>query len=170
MFIQTEKYTIRAWQKNDAESLAENANNIRIWNNVRNFFPYPYTKKDAKAFIKEALKKKRCEDFAIVVENRAVGGIGFVPGYDIERLNGEIGYWISEDFWNKGIMTNVLKDTVDFIFRNTEIIRLFTLVFEFNEGSMRVLEKAGFKKVAILKKAAIKNHKIINMHYFELLK
>jgi len=170
MFIQREKYSIRQLQIEDAESLTRNANNINIWNNVRDYFPHPYSRQDALDFINFTKQKKRIEDFAIVIDNQAVGMAGYVPGTDIERLNAEVGYWIGEEYWGKGIMSSVVKDVINYIFEKTEFIRLFAPVFEFNKASMKVLEKNGFNKITILKNAGIKNNKIIDLHYYELLK
>ena len=166
---QQTQYTLRTWQTDDIPSLAENANNINIWNNVRDYFPHPYTQKDAEEFISFVLQKPNTEDFVIEVNNKAVGGIGFVPQHDVERLNAEIGYWLSEKHWHKGIMHNAVKDAIEYIFANTEIIRLFATVYEYNKESMRVLEKVGFQKLTVLSKAAIKNGRLIDMHYYELL-
>lgn len=168
--IKRESYSLRRWRPTDARRLPRHANNIKIWNNVRDHFPHPYTEKDAKAYIAMVLKEKTPSNFAIVINNEAVGGVGYIPGKDIERLSAEIGYWLSEEYWGKGIMSHVLKDITTYIFANTEIIRLFTCVFDHNAASMKVLEKNGFRKVGILKNAGIKNGRIIDMHYFELLK
>ncbi|NDW18502.1 N-acetyltransferase [Dysgonomonas sp. 216] len=163
-------YTIRPWQMSDIESLARNANNINIWNNVRDYFPHPYDEEDAKSFIKMASGKNPIQDFSIEVNGKAVGGIGYIPGFDVERINAEIGYWLGEEYWNKGIMGNAIKDMVDYIFENTDIIRLFASVFDFNLASMQVLQKNGFRKLTIFKNAAIKNNKVIDLYYYELLK
>ena len=168
--IEKNNYIIRNWEQKDTPFLAENANNTNIWNNVRDRFPYPYSEKDANNFINFASGKEEAQDFAIIIEGKAAGGIGYVPGTDVERLNAEIGYWLGEKYWGRGIMTDVVKNFADYIFNNTDIVRLFAPVFEFNEPSMRILEKAGFEKLAIFKNAAIKNKKIIDMHYYELLK
>ena len=170
MLIQREKSTIRQLEISDAPSLAKNANNINVWNNVRDYFPHPYSEQNALDFINFARSKKVIEDFGIDISGEIVGVAGYVPGVDIERLNAEIGYWIGEDHWNKGIMTSVIKDIIEYIFENTQFIRLFAPVFEFNHASMRVLQKNGFNKIAILKNAGIKNNKIIDLHYHELLK
>lgn len=163
-------YSLRKWELSDIESLSQNANDIEIWNNVRDGFPHPYTTDDAKAFISSTTRKKRIEDFSIIVDNKAVGGIGFVPLTDVERLSAEIGYWIGRPYWNKGIVSSALNNVIEYIFKNTEIIRLFASTYEFNIASAKVLEKAEFRKVGILRKAAIKNDKIIDMYYYELLK
>lgn len=168
--MKQEDYALRRWKLTDTRRLAEHANNIKIWNNVRDYFPHPYTERNAEVFIKTTLQDKIPCDFAIVVNEEAVGGIGFVKGKDVECLNAEIGYWLGEKYWGKGIMSRALKDVIDYIFTTTDIIRLFTCVFEYNHSSMNVLEKVGFKKIAILHKAAVKNGQIIDMHYFELVK
>lgn len=170
MKIEREKYILRQLNINDADSIAKHANNINIWNNVRDYFPHPYVKQNAIDFITFVNQKESIEDFSIVVDGNAVGMVGIVPQTDVERVSAEIGYWLGEDYWNKGLMTNVVLDVVDYVFNNTPIIRLFAPVFEHNIASMRVLEKAGFQKIAVLRNAAIKNNKIIDMHYHELVK
>jgi len=164
------EYYIRPWKMTDSRRLTENANNIKVWNNVRDYFPNPYKESDAKSFIKRVQSKNRVEDFAIIVNDEAVGGIGYIQGTDIERLNAEIGYWLGEKYWGKGIMGRALGDIINYIFSNTEIIRLFTSVLEYNIASMKVLEKNGFRKVGIQTKAAIKNNKIVDMYSYELIK
>lgn len=170
MIIKREKYTLRQLSINDADSITMHANNINIWNNVRDYFPHPYARQNAIDFITFVNQKENVEDFAIAIDGNVVGMAGIVPQTDVERVSAEIGYWLGEDYWNKGLMTNVVIDIVDYVFNNTPIIRLFAPVFEYNTASMRVLGKAGFKKIAILKNAAIKNNKVIDMHYHELVK
>lgn len=164
-------YQLREWKLSDKDSLAENANNINIWNNVRDYFPYPYTIEDGEQFINMVLSKEPpCTDFTIDVEGKAVGGIGIVLNSDVERISAEIGYWLGENYWNRGIMTNAVKEMVDYAFSHFPIKKLYAPVFDFNIASQRVLEKAGFEKEAVLKQAAIKNSKIIDFHYYGLIK
>jgi len=168
--IQREEFLLRPWQPDDAISLAENANNIHVWNNVRDGFPHPYTVEDGINYINMTLKQPYIQNLAIVVDGKAVGGVGIIPQSDVERFNAEIGYWIGESNWNKGIMTEVVKAAITYFFSTTDIIRLFACVYEYNIGSMRVMEKAGFRKVGIMEKAAYKNDHFVNFHYFEILK
>jgi len=168
--IQREEFLLRPWQPDDAISLAENANNIHVWNNVRDGFPHPYTVEDGKSYINMTLQQPYIQNLAILVDGKAVGGVGIIPQSDVERFNAEIGYWIGESYWNKGIMTEVVKAAITFFFSTTDIIRLFACVYEYNIGSMRVMQKAGFRKVGIMEKAAYKNDRFINFHYFEILK
>jgi RimJ/RimL family protein N-acetyltransferase len=164
-------FILREWQMSDAFSLAENANNIHIWNNVRDYFPHPYSEEDGKQFIKMAMDKpKPAIDFAIVVDGKAVGGIGIVLQKDVERISAEIGYWLSEKYWSRGIMTGAVKQMITYTFTHFSLQKLYAPVFDFNTSSQKVLQKAGFEREAILKQAAIKNEKIIDLHYYSLLK
>jgi len=164
-------FLLRKWQLSDIKSLAENANNINIWNNVRDYFPYPYTEKDAEEFIQMVINKPEpLTDFAIEIEGQAVGGIGIVPQIDVHAITTEIGYWLGEKYWNRGIMTKAVKQTVKYTFENFPVTKIFAPVFDFNVASMRVLEKVDFFREAVLKKSAIKNGKTIDLHYYGFFK
>jgi len=164
-------FELREWELTDSASLAENANNINIWNNVRDYFPNPYSEKDGVQFIETCLSKpKPATDFAIVVDGKAIGGIGIVLQNDVERISAEIGYWIGENYWSKGIMTEAAKQMVTYAFTNFPLQKIYAPIFDFNIASQKVLEKAGFKQEAILKQAAIKNNKVIDLHYYSLTK
>ncbi len=164
-------FTLREWRLSDAVSLAEQANNINIWNNVRDYFPHPYTEKDGMEFITMVSGKPNpaC-DLAIEINGKAVGGIGIVPQKDVERMTAEIGYWLGESFWGKGIMTAAIQQMAQYVFDNFVIRKLFATVYDFNIASMKALEKAGFTKEAVLKSGAVKNGKIIDLHYYSLIK
>ncbi len=165
------KFKLREWQFSDASDLAENANNIHIWNNVRDYFPHPYSKKDGEEFIRMVLDRPQpAIDFTIEIEGKAAGGIGIVLNSDVERITVEIGYWLGERHWGKGIMTEAVKEMVEYAFNNFPIRKIYAPVFEFNKASQKVLEKAGFTKEAILKQAAIKNDQIIDMYYYSLIR
>jgi len=167
----TQKFTLRPWQLTDKESLAKHANNIHVWNNLRDYFPHPYTENDGEEFIRMVLNKPAPTiDFAIDIDGRAVGGIGIILNKDVERISAEIGYWLSEDYWNKGIMSQAMKQISEYVFAEFLVIKIYANVFSHNKASMRVLEKAGFTKEGLLKQAAIKNGKVIDFHYYGLLK
>jgi len=166
-----QRFILREWRLSDKESLAEHADNIGIWNCVRDYFPHPYTIKDGEEFITMVMgKPKPAVDLAIEIEGRAVGGVGIVLQQDVERVGAEIGYWLGERYWNRGVMTDVIKKMVEYSFANFHIQKLYATIFDFNIASQRVLEKAGFEKEAVLKQAAIKNDKIIDLHYYGLIK
>ena len=164
-------FILREWQMSDAASIAENANNIHIWNNLRDGLPHPYSEKDGKEYIEMALSKpKPATLFAIAVEEKAVGSIGIFPRTDVERITAELGYFIGEKYWNQGIMTAAVKEMVNYAFTHFPLQKIFATPFDFNIASQKVLQKAGFEQEAILKQAAIKNGKIIDLHYYSLLK
>ncbi|MDR0791758.1 MAG: GNAT family N-acetyltransferase [Chitinophagaceae bacterium] len=163
-------FVLREWRLQDVKSLVENANNINIWKNVRDYFPHPYTEKDAEKFIQSVIHQpKPYTIFAIEIEGKAVGGIGIIPQEDIYKITTEMGYWLGEKYWNRGIMTRAVKQMVEYTFKKFSVTKIFAAIFEYNTASMKVLEKAGFTKEAILKKAAIKNGKTIDLHYYGLI-
>lgn len=167
------EYTLRPWQPEDAVSLARYINNIHIWNQVRDALPYPYTEADARSYItmtQEEAAKSAPVNFAVVIDGKAVGGVGFIPGQDVERISAEIGYWLGEPFWGKGIMTDVVRRASLQAFQTLPVTRLHAGVFGKNPASMRVLEKAGYAKEGIARKAVIKNGEIMDFHLYALLK
>jgi RimJ/RimL family protein N-acetyltransferase len=165
-------FTLREWRLSDAASLAENANNIRIWNNLRDALPHPYTEEDGEEFIKMAMAQpKPATLLAIEVDGKAVGSIGITLHSDVERITAELGYFIGEKYWNRGIMTEVVKEMVTYAFLNFPGLRkIYAMSFGFNIASQKVLKKAGFEREAILKQAAIKNGEIIDEHYYSFFR
>jgi ribosomal-protein-alanine N-acetyltransferase len=157
-------YILRQWQSGDEKSLVENANNYKIWKNLKDVFPYPYTISDANEWIKIAVDSS--ETYAIAVDGKAVGGIGILLKDDIYRKNAEIGYWLGENYWGKGIISAAIAEIVDYTFRNYAVYRIYAGVFEYNLASMRVLEKAGFHQEAVLKKSLVKEGKLFDEHIF----
>jgi ribosomal-protein-alanine N-acetyltransferase len=135
---------LRPWRVGDEASLVRYANNRNVSRNLRDRFPYPYTAADADEWIKLAGAQTRPTSFAIVVEGEAVGGTGIELGTDIFRRSAEIGYWLGEPFWGRGIATEVLRAMTEYAFAHFDICRLEAGVFDWNPASARVLEKAGY--------------------------
>lgn len=161
---------LRPLSVNDASAIASLADNIKIWNNVRDSLPNPYTMQDAWNFIAICESEDPALTFAIEYKGEFAGIVGLVKQYDVYRLNAELGFWLGERYWNKGIATEAVKLIVRYGFENLEIVRIYACVFDFNIGSRRVLEKAGFTLDAIFKNAIIKNNKIGNECRYSLLK
>lgn len=157
--------TIRNWKKTDASSLAAALSNKNILNNLRDGLPYPYTEKDAEEYIDFILNSNPNDTFAyaIDVDGRAVGSIGAFRQKNIHFRTAELGYYLSEEYWGRGIMTIAVKQICEKLFSETDILRIFAEPFENNAGSRRVLEKAGFQLEGILKNNALKNGKVLNM-------
>ncbi|MFN3849048.1 MAG: GNAT family N-acetyltransferase [Spirosomataceae bacterium] len=157
-------FILRKWQAGDEASLAALANNHKIWINLKDVFPHPYTLADAHDWVKFA--HNQAENYAIEYEGKAVGGIGLLFKDDIYRKNAEIGYWLGEPYWGLGIISETIKQVVNHAFAQYEINRIYAGVFEYNPASMRVLEKAGFEKEAILKKSLVKEGKLYDEHIY----
>ncbi len=161
---------LRPLYDSDANALAQLANNKKIWDNVRDFFPSPYGIDDANNFIKLTQKENPQMTFAIEYYKQFCGVIGLVGQSDVYKKTAEIGYWIGEPFWNKGIATVALKLVTDYGFNQLDFIRIHTGVFEYNIGSMKVLTTNGYSKDGIFKKSILKNGQIFDEHRFSITK
>ena len=164
------KCSLREFRYGDENSLQENANNTAVWRNLRNSFPSPFTINDAVGWISMNRDYQKPVNMAITVDDKVVGGIGVVQQSDIYQLSAEIGYWLGEPHWNKGIMTEAVTAMVRYTFANFKVLRIYAGVFNYNIASMRVLEKAGFHKEAIHEKAIFKNGKVWDEHLFAIIK
>ena len=159
---------IRTLIPEDEIALAFLANNRSIYDNVRDIFPHPYTLDHARAWIDYG-RSQPTLNAAITVDNCFAGCVGLIPGTDIHRVSAEIGYWLGEPFWGKGVMTTALDLWIQQIWQTfPEVHRLWAGVFAFNTASMRVLEKVGFEKEAVLKQAMIKNQVLVDEHLYSL--
>jgi len=152
-----ENISLRAWATSDIDNLVKHANNPNIAKNMTNAFPHPYTQEAGLAFITMANSKKPLSIFALCLNNEAIGGIGMHPQQDIHEKCAELGYWLAEPFWGKGIASKAVLKMIDFSFLNFDIVRLYARPFSSNIGSQKVLEKCGFKLEARLKKSIFKN-------------
>ena len=160
--ISTTGFRLRPWNFNDIESLVENANNFNIAKNMTDMFPHPYNEQNAEAFIAMATKDDPIHIFAIEVDGRAVGGIGIHPQGDVNRKNAELGYWLGEKYWGRGIITQAVKQMVDFAFKTYDITRVYARPFGTNIASQKVLEKAGFVLEATIKDGLFKNGEFVD--------
>ncbi len=158
--------TIRKFRRSDKVRMAEIANNPKIAANLRDAFPSPYTLEDAQKFISICLRQEPYEVFAIEFEGEYVGNIGLHRQDDVYRKTAELGYFIGEPYWNKGITTRAVKLICEYGFRELDVDKIFSGVFSFNTASQRVLEKCGFTLEAILKSAVIKNGEICDEYRY----
>lgn len=139
------------------------ADNRKVWRNLRDMFPHPYTEAHAEAWLARVATVPAPEGiYAIEVEREAAGTIAIHRRDDVERLSAEVGYWLAEPYWGRGIVTAALRALTAAAFRETDLIRLFAPVFAWNPGSMRVLEKAGYRREAVLAKSAVKDGAVID--------
>ena len=156
------EFQLREWQQSDAKGLVEHANNPNVAKWLTNQFPYPYRIEDAISYLGSIKDDNPTRVFAIVVDGIAVGSIGIFPQADIHEKTAEIGYWLSEKYWGRGIMSKAIQEIVAYGFKTFDIIRVFARPFSTNMGSQRVLEKAGFELEARLKKALYKNGEVMD--------
>ena len=162
---------LRRLNKSDNSELSKLANNKKVWDNLRDYIPYPYTKKDADFFIELTEKEKPNQTFGISTKkNELCGIIGLVIQEDVYRLTAEIGYWLGEDYWGKGIATMAIELITQYGFEELKLERIHTGVFEFNIASMKALEKNGYLKDGIFRNNVIKNNIIYDEHRYSKLK
>jgi [ribosomal protein S5]-alanine N-acetyltransferase len=154
---------IRPWRADDIDSLVRHANNKAISLNLRDRFPHPYTRTDAEEFLDRAVSTSPQIFFAIDLDGEAVGGVGIVPGDDIERISGEVGYWVGEEHWGKGLATMAAREMTTYCFETLGLHRVWACPFARNESSIRVLEKLGFRHEGTLVESAIKDGKFESM-------
>ncbi|MDT0608158.1 GNAT family N-acetyltransferase [Croceitalea rosinachiae] len=160
------KIKIRPLNLSDKAELAKLANNKKVWDNLRDYIPFPYKEGDAEFFINLAIKEEPKQTFGIEYKGKLSGVIGLVKQKDVYQKSAEIGYWIGELYWGNGIATKAVELIIKYGFDKLGLNRIYTGVFEYNIGSMKVLEKNGFKKEGIFKNAIFKNDKVYNEHRF----
>ena len=163
---------IRKWKLTDAKDIAVALSNKKIQDNLRDGLPYPYTEQDGLDFISSMLSANEDETFAfaITLDDKAIGSIAVFRQQNIHRQTAEMGYYIAEEYWGKGIMTDAVKQICEYVFKNSDILRIYAEPFAYNVGSCRVLEKAGFQYEGTLRNNAVKNGKVIDMKMYSLLR
>jgi RimJ/RimL family protein N-acetyltransferase len=162
MDIQLERCLLRPWTDDDVSSLARYANNRRIWLNLRDAFPHPYTADDAVRWLAKARTTPNAILLAIDVDGTAVGSIGVFRLDDVYKRSAEIGYWLAEPFWNRGIVTEAVEAITELAFRELEVVRIQAAIYAWNPASMRVLEKCGYEREGVLEKSVWKDGKLVD--------
>jgi ribosomal-protein-alanine N-acetyltransferase len=171
MEIFFEGITLRPWSIKDAVTLAGIADNRNIADNLRDGFPHPYSLKDARNWLGMILPENiPPRFFAVTIDKQLVGSIGIVSKTDIYRKNFEIGYFLAQEHWGKGIITKAIKAATSYAFKEFDVIRVYAEPFSDNTGSRRALEKAGFSLEATLKRNVIKNGIIKDSCIYAVLK
>lgn len=166
MKLQLENCTIRSWQPRDAPDIVPHADNRKVWRNLRDAFPHPYTLSDAERFIQHAREQEVETLFALEVDGSAAGGIGISLHRDVERVSAELGYWLGERHWGRGITTEAVRALTAWAIEAHGLTRVYALPFAWNPASCRVLEKAGFRQEARLRRAVIKEGRIIDQFLY----
>ncbi|MBE0650417.1 MAG: GNAT family N-acetyltransferase [Bacteroidales bacterium] len=154
----------------DKKVIAGLCNNKKISDNLRDSFPFPYSEKDAENFIYRSLSENAEDTFGITYNGELAGVIGLIRQKDVYRLSAEMGYWIGEPYWGKGVATTAVKMIVEYAFERLPLLRIYAGVFDYNKASQKVLEKAGFKLDCIMEKAIIKNDVICDEYRYSIVK
>lgn len=160
---------LRSWHPDDVESIVRHANNRKVWLNLRDQFPHPYTRADAEDWINRARSARPETSFVIDVAGEAVGSLGFELRTDVERYSAEVGYWLGEAFWGRGICTAVLKTATQYALKTYDLNRVFALPFSGNQASIRVLEKTGYRWEGILRRSAFKDGRFRDQEVYALV-
>lgn len=166
------EFSLVPWREEFASSLAESADDARIARWLRDVFPHPYTQRDAADFIAFARERNAKGDFyrAVLVCGKAAGSVAVCRGEDVGRRGGELGYWLSPQFWGKGIMSRAVRQIVGEVFSGSDLVRIFAEPFSVNAASCRVLEKNGFAKEGVKKKSVFKNGEFYDSAMYALVK
>jgi [ribosomal protein S5]-alanine N-acetyltransferase len=162
--------SVRSWEWRDRDAIVRHANNRNVWINLRDRFPHPYTVNDARRWLEMVVGQTTATNFAIDVAGEAVGGIGFTVQPDVARRSAEIGYWLGEEFWGRGIATEALIAVTDHAFSNYDVCRLYAHVFDWNRASARVLEKAGYEFEGRMKKSVTKDGQTIDQLMYAMIR
>ncbi len=163
-------YSLRSFLYGDAPSLARSGNNYNIARNLRDSFPHPYSIEHARAWIQHVKEHESKTRFVIAYENEAIGEIGFVVQLDVHRYTAEIGYWLSENHWGKGIMGKAISWVSEYAFNDLGMVRLFADVVEHNTGSCKVLEKCGFQLEGVFRNHIYKDDEFFNQYVYALIR
>jgi RimJ/RimL family protein N-acetyltransferase len=160
---------IRPYRDTDIPSLVSSANNPRVARDLREAFPHPYTEQDARSWLETCRRLSPVTHFAIAddAENAGViGGIGVIPGTDVHRIEAELGYWLAEPFWGRGIMTRAVSSFAPAAASRFGFQRIFARVFSRNRASAAVLEKSGFALEGLLRSGAIKDGLVLDEYLY----
>lgn len=161
---------LRRWRKDDLEALLRHADNPNVARNLRDLFPSPYTRADGREWLSDPLHDSvPLQAFAIEAGGEAVGGLGLVAGSDVERFSAEIGYWLGEAVWGRGLATAALRAATEYGFARLGLRRIFALPFAYNAASSRVLAKAGYRREALLADAAFKEGRFVDQELWAAL-
>ncbi|MDQ6861661.1 MAG: GNAT family N-acetyltransferase [Verrucomicrobiota bacterium] len=162
--------SLRSWRIEDAPALVEGANNRNVWLRLRDIFPHPYTLANAEAYLGRVVRVKPAFSFCIELDGRAAGGIGLDAQDDVHHRTAEIGYWLAEPFWGRGVMTHVVRAIIGYGFTALPLDRIEAYVFSNNPTSARVLEKTGFTCEGRLRQNVVKDGQLLDSLVYSILR
>lgn len=169
VLIEGRGFRLRRFSPADMGSLAYHANNANIAVRLQDRFPHPYTEEDARQFIEYARSAEMESVFAIEVDGEAAGAVGIMFQQDVYSQSGELGYWLGEEYWGRGIVSQAVKAMVQHAFGDLRLRRVYARIFSNNIASRRVLEKAGFQFEGMARQAVVKNDKVLDVFHYAIL-
>jgi len=161
---------VRDWARTDKASLVRAADNRKVWRNLMERFPNPYTEKNAEDWFDFLAMRREPTHWAIEVGGEAVGGIGVDPLQGMHAKTGHFGYWLAEPCWGRGIMSAAVRHVAPYALQRLQLARLESPVFEWNPASMRVLEKCGFAREGVLRRSILKDGELIDQVLYALVR
>ena len=163
---------LRPWRVEDAADLAAIISNPKVLANLRDGIPYPYTVSDGEEFLRATLDAEKDSQYAwaVCMNGRIVGSLALFRQDNIHCKTAELGYFLEESAWGRGIITAAVKEACAYIFAKTDILRIFAEPFSYNIGSCRVLEKAGFSFEGTLRRNAVKDGRVLDMQLYALIR
>jgi [ribosomal protein S5]-alanine N-acetyltransferase len=168
--LELSRCLVRPWTNADADSLHRHANNRNVSIHLRDRFPFPYELEHAKTFLGWLGQQPSPTAWAIEVNGEAAGGIGIELHSDVERVSAEIGYWLGEQLWGRGIATEALRAVTAEAFERYHLTRIYAVPFADHAASIRVLEKAGYVKEGLMRQSAIKDGRVRNQALYAIYK
>ncbi len=160
---------LRPWRLDDLDSLVASANDASVSRSLRDRFPYPYTGDDGRAWLTRAVDDSD-RAWALQIDGAAVGGVSLHPGVDVHRHSAELGYWLGQRHWGRGVMTAVIGAFAPRAMEAFRLHRLYATVYENNPASARVLEKAGFTREGVQKSAVVKRGELLDLYVYAMVR
>jgi RimJ/RimL family protein N-acetyltransferase len=166
MTIATSYGEIRPWRDSDLAALVKHADNRKVWLNLTDAFPHPYTTESGRAFLDLVGRQDPTTYFALATSAEAIGGIGISINRDVRRLTAEMGYWLAEPYWGKGFMTETVTKFTEQALKEFGLLRIYAEPYSYNAASCRLLEKAGFVLEGRMRSSVIKDGKILDQFLY----
>lgn len=159
---------LRPYRASDRDALLRYIDDPEVARNLRRV-PHPYTGEDADEWMRHATADPRPQGlYAIDVDGELVGTIALERGADIEARSFEIGYWLGRRYWGRGIMSEAVVAVTAAAFAEPETIRVHAPVFSWNRASMRILEKAGYRREAVLVRSGYRDGTVFDRILFAI--
>jgi ribosomal-protein-alanine N-acetyltransferase len=160
-----QRCTLRELRPDDAPAIARHADDVAVWRNLYDGFPHPYTLAEAQAWCEGGFREPQFGTvWAIDVGGEAIGCIGLHQLAAWFRCNAEVGYWIGQAFWGRGIASEALGMVTAWAWlARPELTRLVAPIFARNLASQRVAVKCGYALEGVLRQSIIKDGQVTDL-------